>query len=367
MKKIVFLLVVPLLACSGIASASLTDGPIALSDSEVQQLSSDTTNNACAATLSPALTLHIPIVSYNNQYYQADFQYDFNTQSVVFLDGQPVSNLSLFTGCSPAIVIGAALCLPAVTYNGGYYWASLTNTTGYNFIVTGDGPNNTGGGLEVNVQAALSSIATKGLTQDFTISGSYRGYQATGSGVETVTPGQATTLNGAPVLSETEAYNATIVVANRNVTISESDVAYLDPANYNFVVVDDSSYSSYSGSITYYTTYTTVAYPTTVQAGACGLAETTKLYSDPSMASQIGTGTLSYSVAADGLSTSTLLVTFVSDEYDMNNTHTVEETVVYRVDTSGNGSLVSGGRVNYGGNPNSSEGTTPYDITFTFE
>jgi len=141
MKKIVFLLVVPLLACSGIASASLTDGPIALSDSEVQQLSSDTTNNACAATLSPALTLHIPIVSYNNQYYQADFQYDPNTQSVVFLDGQLVSDLSPFTTCTPATANGVTLYLPVVMYDGVSYWARLVNTTAYNFIVTGDGQN----------------------------------------------------------------------------------------------------------------------------------------------------------------------------------------------------------------------------------
>ena len=50
----------------------------------------------------------------------------------------------------------------------------------------------------------------------------------------------------------------------------------------------------------------------------------------------------------------------------MSNTHTSEETIVYRVDTSGNGSLVSGGRINYGGNANSTAGSTAFNITFTF-
>jgi hypothetical protein len=85
------------------------------------------------------------------------------------------------------------------------------------------------------------------------------------------------------------------------------------------------------------------------------------------MATQIGTGTLSYSVAADGSSTSTLLVTFVQDQYDMSNTHTLEKTVTYRVDTSGNGSLVSADGINYGGDANSTAGATAYNITFTFQ
>ncbi|HXW69667.1 MAG TPA: hypothetical protein VEJ88_08655, partial [Dissulfurispiraceae bacterium] len=113
--------------------------------------------------------------------------------------------------------------------------------------------------------------------------------------------------------------------------------------------------------------YATVAYPAEVQAGASGLIANTKLYTDPTMATQIGTGTLSYSVAADGSSTSTLLVSFVRDQYDISNIHTNEEIIQYRVDTSGNGSLVSGNRVNYGGDGNSTAGTTAYNITFTFQ
>ncbi|MGD0887511.1 MAG: S53 family peptidase [Thermodesulfovibrionales bacterium] len=98
---------------------------------------SQAANSACAATLSSALVLHIPIVSYNNQYYQADFQYDLNTQSFNLLDAGLVSDLGPFSSCTPATVIGATLYLPVAMYNGVYYRAVLTNTAGYNFVVTG--------------------------------------------------------------------------------------------------------------------------------------------------------------------------------------------------------------------------------------
>lgn len=230
--------------------------------------------------------------------------------------------------------------------------------------LTGKGSGGSASGA-VNVQAALAFIMTKGLNQNFTISGTYSSYQATGNGNETVTPATATTLNGTPVMLTTSTFAGTIIVKGHNVALSETDTAYLTTTNYDFVAVEHSANSAYSGSSAYYTTYTTVAYPTTVKAGASGLAATTKLYSDPSMATQIGTGKLSYSVAADGSSTSTLLATFVRDEYDMSNTHTTKETITYRVDTSGHGSLVSAGRSNDGGNANSTAGTTPYNITFT--
>jgi hypothetical protein len=218
--------------------------------------------------------------------------------------------------------------------------------------------------VTVNVQTALASIGTNGLNQNFTISGTYSTDQATGQGNETVKPATATTLNGTPVLLETSTFSGTIVVKNHNVTISQTDTAYLTPATYQFVAVN---HSGRSGGKAYYEVYTTQTYPTTVQAGASGLVATTKLYSDPSMATQIGTGTLSYSVAADGSSTSTLLVMFVEDQYDMSNTHTLENTITYRVDTSGNGSLVSVVGINYVGDANSTAGATAYNITFTFQ
>ena len=325
-------------------------------------------DNACTANLSNDLTLSVPIVTYAGQAYWADFQYVPNTMDFAVTNIGVVDDLSQFSTCSAATLSPSLqLQIPAVIFNGVSYWADFQYDQGVNFTLTGAGITVAPGGVTVNVQTALTSIGTNGLNQNFTISGTYSTYQATGQGNETVTPATATTLNGTSVLLETSTFSGTIVVKNRSVTISETDMAYLNPTNYDFIAGADSANSSYSGSEAYYTTYATVAYPTTVQAGASGLVATTKLYSDPVMATQIGTGTLSYSVAADGSSTSTLLVTFVQDQYDMSNTHTLEKTVTYRVDTSGNGSLVSADGINYGGDANSTAGATGYNITFTYQ
>jgi len=324
--------------------------------------------NDCAATLSNDLTLSVPIVTYGGQAYWADFQYVPNTLDVAVTNIGVVNDLSQFSTCSAATLSPSLqLQIPAVIFDGVSYWADFQYDQGVNFTLTGAGITVAPGGVTVNVQTALTSIGTNGLNQNFTISGTYSTYQVTGNGNETVTPATATTLNGTPVLSETSTFSGTISVESRNVTISQTGTAYLNPTNYDFVAEDDSANSSYSGSKAYYKTYATVAYPTTVQAGASGLAATTNLYSDPSMATQIGTGTLSYSVAADGSSTSTLLVTFVEDQYDMSNTHTLEDTITYRIDTSGNGSLVSADGINYGGDANSTAGATGYNITFTYQ
>ena len=69
------------------------------------------------------------------------------------------------------------------------------------------------------------------------------------------------------------------------------------------------------------------------------------------------------SVASD--TATSLLVTFIGDMYDINNVHTVQVQTSYRVTTAGAVTLVSMSTNNYG-NGISIDGTTPYDITYTF-
>ena len=225
-------------------------------------------------------------------------------------------------------------------------------------------------GVTVNVQTALTSITTKGLNQNFTIGGTYSSYQATGSGNETALPATAATLNGTDVLLQSATFSGTITVSGYNVAISQTNKFYFDTTNnYEIIAEDVSANSAISGSSGYFIEHTPGAdtYPTTVKAGDSGQVGTMKLYTDSTMTDQIGTATMTYSVAADGSSTSSLLVTFVTDEYDMSNTHTLKEDMTYSVDTSGNVLLVSVSRSNGGGNANSTAGTTAYNITYTFQ
>lgn len=98
------------------------------------------TNN-CAATLASDLILHVPVATYNGQFYSGDFQWDGGT-GIALTNATPLADTSAFSSCTPATVSSdLGIHIPVVMYNGISYWADLQHTQDWNFIVTGVGKN----------------------------------------------------------------------------------------------------------------------------------------------------------------------------------------------------------------------------------
>ncbi len=97
--------------------------------------------DGCTATLSNGFSLHVPLISFDGQYYQADFQYsensDFNLTSVSL-----VSDMTPFTDCSPSTLSSDyELHVPNVIYQGVSYWAYFQYEHDLLFTLTTAGGN----------------------------------------------------------------------------------------------------------------------------------------------------------------------------------------------------------------------------------
>lgn len=99
-------------------------------------------NSACDATLTSDLKLHIPVLTFADQYYRAEFQYGPNTLDFTLTNGGVVADLSPYSGCLPASLSPSLnLHMPAVTFSGKSYWLDMTYSQGMTFTVTGAGQN----------------------------------------------------------------------------------------------------------------------------------------------------------------------------------------------------------------------------------
>lgn len=95
----------------------------------------------CDATLSSTLLLVVPVLTYNGQYYWANFQYSTGSNFTLTNAGG-VADSNVYSSCSPATLSSDfKLHIPAVTYNGGSYSVDFQYTTGLTFTLTGAGAN----------------------------------------------------------------------------------------------------------------------------------------------------------------------------------------------------------------------------------
>ncbi len=99
-------------------------------------------SNKCAAILYDDLSLRIPAIVFNGQYYWADFQYVKNTMDFVLSYAGLINDTSPFSGCT-ASSLSASLQLnvPVIVYGGVSYWADLQYTQGVTFTLVGAGQN----------------------------------------------------------------------------------------------------------------------------------------------------------------------------------------------------------------------------------
>ncbi len=97
------------------------------------------TADKCAATLSNDLSLHVPIAIYSGQPYSADFQWTGGT-AVILNSVTPLSDPSSFNNCTPASVASdLSIHIPVVLYNNISYWIDLQYSHDLTFTLTGAG------------------------------------------------------------------------------------------------------------------------------------------------------------------------------------------------------------------------------------
>lgn len=97
----------------------------------------------CVANMSADLRLHVPAISYNGQFYWADFQYAQGLDFILTSYGI-IENTSPYSSCAPsALSADFKLHIPAVLYNGTSYWADFQYSLGAIFTLTDYGANYT--------------------------------------------------------------------------------------------------------------------------------------------------------------------------------------------------------------------------------
>lgn len=107
-------------------------------------LQSDT---ICTAILSNDLKLHVPALTYNGQYYWADFMYDPGPMTFSRTDYDLINDTSPYNICNPSVLFSPFLFLsdyklhlPVLAFKGAYYWADFKSDKYLvNFSLTGYG------------------------------------------------------------------------------------------------------------------------------------------------------------------------------------------------------------------------------------
>lgn len=99
-------------------------------------------SNRCAAVLNENFLLHNPIILFNGQAYQADFQYAGTGLSFTLAAAGLVSDTGPYSTCLPSTISNDyKIHMPEVIFNGISYWADFLYAGGTTFTLTGAGQN----------------------------------------------------------------------------------------------------------------------------------------------------------------------------------------------------------------------------------
>lgn len=100
------------------------------------------TTNICAATLSNTLKLHVPALTFGSQYFWAEFQHVTDSLDFTLNDYGEITGTDNFISCSPSILsTDLTLHIPVLFYNDVSYWADFLYTQGLIFSLTNAGKN----------------------------------------------------------------------------------------------------------------------------------------------------------------------------------------------------------------------------------
>lgn len=193
--------------------------------------------------------------------------------------------------------------------------------------------------LTVPVQTAFANIVNKGFNQAFTISGSVDNSTPanpapptpiTGNGQLTQGAATPATLCGFAVSQAAQVVTGTTIATGVSTPFSTTGTVYY--RGDNTVVATDSAGQRFL--------FLPVSFPATVRAGDTGVTGTgTEVNTNCDQVSFGSNITGAYSVASD--TANSLLVTFVENERNPFSSSETQTSTVYRIDTSGNVSLVS--------------------------
>ncbi len=202
-------------------------------------------------------------------------------------------------------------------------------------------PNPPAASVTVNVQRALADLAKSGLSGSFTLSG----WKVAASGpTSVVIAGTGSAAEGQAALIVNSSFGPDVLTQALSLIGSGTIEGQLfaNTGLFGITSVRNSSNYALVGESTgnYYASYhSTSSPPTAVQDGSTGKLASGILYLDESMTTQIGTVTESHSVGPD--TPNSLLVTFTQNQYNTAGQPTVQTQTTYRIDASGNFTLVS--------------------------
>jgi hypothetical protein len=195
--------------------------------------------------------------------------------------------------------------------------------------------------LILSCAAALASCGGGGddvATTDFPLAAAYRANlvasRATsfdisgtcaGTGTRFVTAPAPGTFEGAPALVKTITATNNYTNCPGSGTVTSQDFYDTDYVVKGFVTPGQ-SYSSFADK---------VVVPEAVRIGNSGVFGSAKTWTDSSRTFQIGTGTYSYVVEADGASTTSVIAKLVTRFVDTSNAPVFTETETYRLTASG--------------------------------
>lgn len=210
----------------------------------------------------------------------------------------------------------------------------------------------------VPLRSAIDSQATKGLSANFSLSGTSGGaakIAINGSGALTAAPSNASSVNGVPAVTSTQDLSGSVVINGTSTPLANKVVSYFGASDISRIA-DESAAT--------FIVYGGYSIPATAKAGDSGSAWTATIYKSRSQVVAPGSGRIeaTYSVTKD--TASSLLVTITSDTYgddcDLVNAtnvpsfcpanlpanhvfaaHTGQTKTVYRIGASGTLSLVS--------------------------
>jgi hypothetical protein len=216
--------------------------------------------------------------------------------------------------------------------------ASLVMPFAITLVACGGGGNNSSGNgmmppppTTYNLQAGIASMATHGLNDNVTLSGTVTlpsGSQSfTGAGTFSLAPGASTMFNGMPAMAQMATVSGSISVAGVIKSYSESETSYYAPSSGAFLGQEDSS--------EYDVAQAPFDYPTSVESGSSGVLGTILRYTDSTSSVSLGSAQVSYAVQEPMGASSSMQVTITTVIHDTQNNVTETDTMVYSL-SSGN-------------------------------
>lgn len=208
--------------------------------------------------------------------------------------------------------------------------------------------------VNVPLLAAIQNSIKSSHSYKFSVSGFYDTKKniLTGTGSRTVTAGVSTAFNGVTYLKSSGITSGTAkAVSGDELNLNVRSLEYINPAT---------SAPAFDDSETVFAKYSTYTYPKTASSGDNKQYGTITLYTDNSMTTISGTGTISYQVLSNN--STSLILKQTSKIYNSSKQQTLESITTSTVTKNGVSTDTSFEQYRY-----AASGSTPYYIKYSFK